>query len=343
MFNHISKIFYARLCDLRAALVLCLVLILPLPAMASEENERSDIKAEVLTALSSRDYGRLEDLSNRYASPAERTSSGLWKQTMLFFAFVELQHFDYRADDLWKELNEAAMGWTRAYPQSSGAHVAVALVHYAHGWAYRGPGWASTVPHENWKPYREYLVKAQDYLRNEASFASKDPNYQNLMLVILNELQAPEEEFQKLAGQAMTTNPGFYQTYFTIMNHYLPKWGGDAKAVEDFARAAVKYTKETDGDGMYARIYWAASQSQFGAELFTRSEANWSDMKRGITDVLARYDDAWNVNHFAKFACLANDREMTHELMAKIGSNPLPAAWQDVSFAKCQNWAAAAQ
>lgn len=334
----ILGVFSGTVRRLAATVAIFFALMLPVSTQAGELEDRNAIEAEVIAAFLSRDYARLEGLSTRYASTSERTASGLWKLSLFQGAFNDLQYCDYRDEDRWKSFEELALGWTTAYPRSPGAHIVVAEVYFAHGRAYRGSDWAHNVPPENWKPYREYLVKARNYLLGEAAFAAADPRHHDLMLTITSELQVPEAEFQALAEKAMTANPGYYQIYFTIMNHYLPKWGGDVRAVEDFARAAAKFTRTSEGDGMYARIYWAASQYQFGAALFTHSEANWSDMKRGIIDVLARYDDDWNVNHFAKFACLAGDRQMTAELMARIDSKPLAAAWEDVPFAECERW-----
>lgn len=309
------------------------------PGLASELEERARIKEQVTQAFFAKDYATLEALGNRYASPTERTASGLWKQTMLFFAFIDLNDYDWRDVKFWRFAEENALGWIAAHPDSASAHIAYAELQYAHARSYRGNGYASTVPKENWKPYRDYLVKANNYLGDKAGFAARDPRYQDLRLIIANELPVPEAEFAELARAALESNPGYYQLYFTIMNHYLPQWGGNTRLVEGFARAAVDHTRATDGDGLYARIYWSASQFQFGDDLFTRSEANWADMKRGIADVLARYDDDWNRNNFARFACLAGDRELAGELLRKIADRPLPAAWRNrVVYEKCRSW-----
>jgi hypothetical protein len=51
-------------------------------------------------------------------------------------------------------------------------------------------------------------------------------------------------------------------------------------------------------------------------------------MKKGIDDVLARYPDAWNLNNFARFACLRGDKEKTAELIRRIGPEPMMQVWQ---------------
>lgn len=111
------------------------------------------------------------------------------------------------------------------------------------------------------------------------------------------------------------------------MEYNAPKWGGSAQAIEDFARAAVGRTRKTEGEGMYARIYWYAAQSQYHDQLFSQSKVDWPTMKRGIHDVLARYPDAWNLNNFARFACLAGDRAEAQALAARVGDIPDADVW----------------
>lgn len=59
--------------------------------------------------------------------------------------------------------------------------------------------------------------------------------------------------------------------YFNAVDFLLPKWHGSNEAIEAFARKSVKTTAEQDGQGMYARIYWYASQTNYGMRLFTDS------------------------------------------------------------------------
>ena len=67
-------------------------------------------------------------------------------------------------------------------------------------------------------------------------------------------------------------------------------------------------------------------------------------MKTGINDVLKLYPDQWNINNFAFFACMAQDRPMTKALIDKI-QTPIKAAWQYEDsvypdyFAHCTDWA----
>ena len=91
---------------------------------------------------------------------------------------------------------------------------------------------------------------------------------------------------------------------------------------------------------MYARIYWSASQTQYGRDLFTDSDVIWEKMKKGIDDVLKRYPDQWNINNFALFACLANDKEKARELFNLIKQPIIWKVWKsEADYQQYKAWA----
>ena len=51
------------------------------------------------------------------------------------------------------------------------------------------------------------------------------------------------------------------------------------------------------------------------------------------------YQDEWNLQHFAVFACLAEDRPMTARLFAQIKQQPIAKVWPDPNYFKhCKDW-----
>jgi hypothetical protein len=55
---------------------------------------------------------------------------------------------------------------------------------------------------------------------------------------------------------------------------------------------------------------------------------------------MKRYPDAWNINNYARFACLAKDRDKTRQLVALVGTSPVAEAWTPLElFARCRTWA----
>ncbi|WP_295948400.1 hypothetical protein [uncultured Xanthomonas sp.] len=92
-------------------------------------------------------------------------------------------------------------------------------------------------------------------------------------------------------------------------------------------------------DWAHARIYWYASQSIYDERLFTESLARWSTMRAGIDDVLKVYADEWNLQNFARFACLARDREKALELIERVRGPTYTEVWKgEENFQRCKAW-----
>jgi hypothetical protein len=312
---------------------------------ATEMEERARITDEVQRALFEGKWPTLEKTCNDYRTTKKRTSSGLWYLTLLHGSIDDaissaLERND--PDAAYLDLDARMVGWLKAYPRSPCAHLAVSIVHVAHAWTIRGGGYASQVAPENWAPFRKYIALARKNLEDHKSVAAVDPGWYECMLGIARAQGWPQADFDKLLNEALDKEPLFYQTYFAALENLLPKWHGDATQIETFARDAVRRTSKSEGLSMYARIYWYASQTQFENDLFTDSLAAWPLMKAGFDDVIARYPDAWNLNNYAKFACLAKDRKTARLLLGKIESEVVWEAWSPSSqLSRCRKWASA--
>jgi hypothetical protein len=146
-------------------------------------------------------------------------------------------------------------------------------------------------------------------------------------------------QFESLLKEGLDRELYSYQTYSMALEYLLPKWHGDLVEIENFAQQAVSRTAREEGTSLYARIYWSAAQTQFGNELFAKSLAFWPKMKLGFEDVITRYPDAWNLNNYAKFSCLAGDKQKTPELITRIEGSVIADAWDPVFlFAQCRAW-----
>jgi hypothetical protein len=320
----------------------CALFMAPGVAWGDELTERAAIQRRVSQLYLQGKFQELEKIGDDYLQTKARTGSGLWKTTVYHGTFALIFNVDRKEEEYWSRLEQPARKWVEAHPQSAPARLAYAQWLMNRGWSFRGSGYAHTVRPEDWKPFREYTQKARSYLEEHKAVASKNPNWYVLMAIVGNRQSWPEERFAALVEEGLNREPFFYQLYFSALDYYTPKWGGSAAAVEQFAQDAVKRTRSVEGYGMYARIYWYASQSQYNVRLFTESQANWASMKRGIDDVLKKYPDNWNIQNFALFACLAEDKAKTAELFARIEGHPIMEAWGETSnFNQCKAWATA--
>lgn len=329
---------------LRFALA-CLVaisgMLLGTGVRAHELQDRAAIETEVYRALEAEDFPKLEAMSGLYRATEARTSSGLWKLTMFYSGIDAFFDMDRKEDGYWVAAERIAAAWVERYPQSPSARLAFAQLLLNRAWSYRGGGYADTVEPQNWPPFFKFVERARGYLEAQKPIASKDPYWYEMMAQLAYIQSWPDARFAALIAEGEEKEPAYYQLYFTAMNYYAPKWGGSAAKIEAFARESVERTRRTEGWGMYARIYWYASQTQFGDNLFSESRVNWDDMKKGMDDVLAQYPDGWNIGNFVKFACLAGDRAKTKELLDRMDETVSWIVWErHEDFERCQSMAA---
>jgi hypothetical protein len=308
-------------------------------ALADELTERTAIVDRIAGLFVGEGFSELEALHARYRTSRSRTPSGLWHLTVFHGGLSSV--FDVERKDLqfWIVAERTAQKWVAAFPNSSAARLTYANMLMNRAWSIRGTGYAHTVRPQDWKPFFEHLQQARTYLEKHKAVASIDPRWYEMMAEIGAAQNWPDGEFSRLVSEGLQREPYFYQLYFAAIDFHVPKWGGSAEAVENFARDALQRTKAAEGFGVYARIYWYASQTQYGSELFSDSLVDWPTMKKGIDDVLKAYPDSWNVNNFARFSCLAKDREKTAELMRRI-EWPSRGVWDSsLMYELCQQWA----
>ena len=317
-----------------------IALAIPINGFCDELSEREAVKTDVIASITNEDFPKLENLSNTYLNSKTRTSSGLWKLTLFYAAIASYLDTQHKDDEFWLPKERLTRSWVEHYPKSATAHLAYARMLLNRGWSYRGGGYANTVEKQNWKPFQEYTEKARIYLEKYKAVCSKDPYWYELMAIIAYRQDWSQNEFSKLIKEGIENHPSYYQIYFAAIDYYSPKWGGDASLIEAFATDSLKKTQSSEGFEMYARIYWYASQTQYGTRLFTDSLVDWPKMKRGIDDTLSKYPDNWNINNFAKFSCMSGDKVKTAELIKRLDTPPIQYVWGSMNyFLSCKTWA----
>jgi hypothetical protein len=298
---------------------------------ATEMEERARITTTVRNAFLAEDFAQLEQSARSYRISKSRTSSGLWQLTLFYGGITEaIQDLTVSSprESAFKQLDGKIRKWEGRFPRSPVPRIVRSMALIEQAWTYRGSGYASTVKTEDWAPFHQYIDAARHNLEAHKAVSAVDPGWYEEMLVIAKAQAWEQSEFDALLNEALDKEPAFYQTYFMALEYLLPKWHGSQEQVEAFANAAVRRTSASEGWGMYARIYWFASQTEYKNALFKNSLVDWPKMKRGFEDIIARYPDAWNLNNYAKFACLARDKAKTQELMIRIRSDIVSEAWE---------------
>jgi hypothetical protein len=211
-------------------------------------------------------------------------------------------------------------------------------INYA--WNARGHGLSSTVTKDGYRLFNERMQIAEKVLLESKSYASSLPLWYSQMIEVQNNLNRNPVEIDKTFIEGATKHKLYYPIYFTMLNYNLPTWGGSWGTVENLVNWSVNKTHDTEGYSMYARMYWNVYDGlQEGTKLFEDTYAVWPKMKRGFEDLMQKHPKSnWNLNNFAKFACLANDKETFLALRKQIGANIHGAAWgNDASLDLCDH------
>ncbi|MTV37426.1 DUF4034 domain-containing protein [Duganella radicis] len=241
-----------------------------------------------------------------------------------------------------QELEKLTLQWTREHPTSALAHILYARVLVAHGWAYRGGGYAKDVPPQAWQDFEDYLHRAAQHLLDHAEVALSDSEGHNVLLGIAKTMDWEDQHIWNIINDGLKRNPDDVTLYFTALSSLLPKWGGDARRLDNFIRKATEQTKAQFGTGMYARLYSAAADEDYGHTLFQDSKADWPTFKRSYEDMLARYPSAGRRNRYAYMACLAKDKATLLAQLQLLGDQVAPDSWgpnAQRSLESCQRWA----
>jgi hypothetical protein len=324
-----------------ATVILLIGWLVMRPAAAGELEERDATNQQVKAAFWRQDFAELDAMAARFRRDKSRTSAGVRHLALFYPALAQAVELSAaKSEGGWTLVERQVERWITAFPNSPTAHIIYAEALIDHGFFIRGSGYARDVPPEAWAPFGRYLQRAYDHLMMHKVEASHCPGWYVAMLIIARAQGWDEERFGALLGEALTKEPDYYPTYYAAIEYLLPTWHGDLASIERLADAAVTLTRPTEGTALYARIYWHLSQEEFGDRLFTESRADWRKMRTSFDDVIKRYPDAWNVNNYARFACLARDQERTRELMARIGDAPLAKAWTPRElYRQCRTWA----
>ncbi|MFC4158465.1 hypothetical protein [Chitinimonas lacunae] len=316
-------------------------LLVSTASYGKEFETRRALSKEASNLFFKEEFEKLDALLNNHLASGERSPSGIWKASPLYGNADNSLYFRGEDPDerewYWDNAREKIGRWTKKYPTSPNAHVYYAKTFVSQAWNIRGHNTADKVKEEDWKPFFENLEKARVYLLKHKSISDKNPDWFVTMLNVANFQQWPDKEYAKLLKEALDRHPLYHEIYFAAVRHLYPKWGGNPAAIEVFAQDAVRRTKDVEGYGMYARIYWVVWDEQYGYKVFKESYVDWPTWQHGIDDVLKKYPDQWNLVNFFKFSCFSGDKQKTQELRAKI-HNPEQYYGSAISkdiFAEC--------
>lgn len=307
--------------------------------LSKEVADDTRIRRQVVNLFQKEDYKQLSQLADEYRIKESRSGIGGWNLNLIYMAIENSFTNRITEKSYWKNLENKALKWQKQYPKSPAGYIVYAKIMTRRAWAARGFGFAKEVKPEDWKPFKEYLEKGRQYLLANKQIASVDPVWYREMISIATYQGWDISDYLALLDEASSRFPYFQGIYLEGVTFFLPKWFGDADAIEYFANWVVRKTENKEGKSFYARIYVYLADFEYGNRLYSETKIDWEKMKQGMDDWLQRYSDSSedNLNRFLYHSCLKKDKEKAKEYLNKMTKAPLLEIWQtwDV-FDQCQ-------
>ena len=276
----------------------------PFAGLHDVERERQAIHDQVSEAIAKKDFTGLNRMARDLRIRRARTSGGTWKLADFYASLA----FDLRPDRIEGQCrNDAApfvRSWAAAAPAEPAAHIVEARLLIEHAWCFRGAGDADSVSPEAWPLFRRNVDAALKVLDARNRAAAIDPEYYAVMEEIYLYQGRGKAEFRRLLDTGVAREPYYYSLYFQALRYYQPQWHGSNEEADALARYAAEHTKQEDGLGAYARVYWYATQCNCGLD---HTGIDKLTMRQAMRDVITRHPSDWNAANFAKLACQIGD------------------------------------
>jgi len=236
--------------------------------------------------------------------------------------------------DLDEERTRIA-AWRAAYPKSISAQIAEAGLYMQVAWSARGQDYAHKVKESAWPIFKRNIAEAARVLDGMGKNAGAQPDWYALRLTIMRLQDADKAQYSSLLDEAVARFPLYLPIYFEGAQYFQAKWHGSDAEYAAFIDRAVSVTRKRWGETMYARLEWLT----WSGDMFDDGQADWKRMKAAFERLITEYPDAWNMNAFGNFACLAGDAQTTAQVLSKIEGSIAPSIWGLDFYTKCKSWA----
>ncbi len=285
----------------------------------AEQQVRADISAVSRTHFLNDDFATLEKDIADYRGNLKKTPAGVMMLDYYYKGIEDgIAYTLSSPEEGMPELTRKITAWQQAYPSSAAAHLAQGLGYLIMG-AYQ---------------------PALGVMEKNKPLLATDPAYYYYMMKLAREMNWEKSRFMPLLDAAIASHPYYFSNYFAASDYFIG-FPDRAASIEALAARAADVTSVRFGDSLYARVYWNVSQMMPNAQ-FLSDPRIWPRMKSGLQRVVSDHPDIWNVNAFARFACLAGDKETARPLMARIEGQASASAWWSSGstdlYGSCVRW-----
>ena len=185
---------------------------------------------------------------------------------------------------------EKAKKWQDKMPEASTPLTMLSIIYNDTGWRIRGSGYGNTVSDAQWVEFNKYVKTAILSLNDAISRENNDAVIYSKMIGMKTAI-SDDKDLYSLFKEGVKIDKYCIPVYISLMNSYLPKWGGSCKKCESFAKKAANMTKDEMGDGMYARLAgFCLLHSE--EKIFDEYKFDYDRIKNGYYQLLEKYPDS---------------------------------------------------
>ena len=212
--------------------------------------------------------------------------------------------------------------WLKEHPDSSFAHVVRIRQLVNRAWDARGDGYASTVTKEGWTVFEKHLREAKRIFEHGVKQGFKDPMFCHSFACIARGLSLPEEERMKWFKKSVELEPLYYTPYQSETGTRMPRWGGSAEDVANFAKVWSDKVGGDDGDIIY---FWIVDNQRKYFQIGGIVSCKYIplDMKRferGCSALLKKHPCFENYSTVGLWAVWMQNKLLAKQCFEKLGN-----------------------
>jgi hypothetical protein len=277
---------------------------------------------------------RLKELVEEWSKPDCLMSDGF---PMLMAVTSGMYEYFSNTKD-WDAVLERINRLKEKYPKEPFVAVTEALYWRVYAWSALSEGGANVDANEKQRLFKYRANKAYQILSDSKPYASSFPSWYTGMLNAENDIGSPNSEMDDTFVEGATKFKNYYAIYIAMSRHLRPEWGGSWDEVDNLVKWAVNNSKDTDGTGVYARIYGNINSNLDRTEnLFKVTKADWPTMQKSFEDIFKRWPNAAiDLNHYALLACKANDKKAFIKARQMLGDKVLQNEWPRAGLELCE-------
>lgn len=308
---------------------------------AEEMVERFRIEDEATAALLGGRFDEIEAVRAAYVRTGETTASGAWKLASYAEGLSSFRRTMPGAGPEADQIRSRVKEWRAAHPQSIAAAVAAARLALADA---KSVQWvnARIEPGKGASDFARALQSAKDQLEAVRAAGERDPVWWSTRMLVELWDVGSEAEFLAMAERALAVAPDYTELRTVVLSRAQPAEPTFVAAYQRLTDLMLSATKGGQ-DEAYADVFLALADRYGQDTIVSGMKVDWPRMRRGLDAIVARWPSDWNLTAYARFACMAQDRPKTAELMARLGDRLVEQRWYDWrAHGRCRDWAVAA-